>query len=176
MNIFKRIIRYFDALSHDIRLLNLKNCCIFSVIFFILGIGSWIICGRIDDATIFYIFPRCAISIIYAYILWGISFAFVGFIFAGVIFGCEKYKRANAYKIALFIIIMQVFTYCVYPVFFGAVAPLITFILLLIAILFCFLAIMASFKFYCLWTICISIHFLWLLYNCYVCLAFAFVN
>ncbi len=176
MNVLKRVMKYFDHLSHEIKLLDLKKSCIFSCVFLVLGIISWIIGGRVDKVTLFYIFPRCALPILYAFLLWGISFCFCGFILGGVIFGCEKYKRTRAYKIALFVIIMQIFTLCIYPLFFGALAPIVAFIITLVAMMFCFLAIMASFKLYCLWTVCLSIHFLWLLYNSYVALAFAFVN
>ena len=176
MNALKSVMRYFDQLAHEIRLLNLKKCCIFSCIFLVLGIFSWIVGGRVDKVTVFYIYPRCAIPILYAFLLWGVSFCFCGFVLGGVVFGCEKYKRQKTYKIGFFICIMQMFTLCVYPLFFGALAPLVAFAILLISMMFCFLAIMASFKIYCLWTICLSIQFLWLLYNAYVSLAFAFVN
>lgn len=176
MNIFKKTMQYFDRLTHEIKQLNLKKCCIFSIIFLLLGVISWLIGGWVDEVTVFFIFPRSAIPLLYAFLLWGISFCFCGFIFAGVLFGCEKYRRNKTYKICLFIVIMQIFTLCVYPMFFGALAPLMTFILLLISLLFCFLAIMASIKVYCLWTICLCVQFLWLLYNSYIALAFAFVN
>lgn len=176
MNIFKRTMQYFDKLAYEIKLLNFKKCCIFSIAFLILGVVSWLIGGWVDKVTMFYIFPRSAIPLLYAFILWGISFAFCGFIFGGVLFSCERYRRHKAYKTALFIIVMQIFILCVYPVFFGALAPLMTFVILLVSLLFCFLAIMSSIKVYCLWTICLCIQFLWLLYNSYISLAFAFVN
>ena len=167
MNVFSKIIKYFDGLSRDIRLLNLKQSLIFSCIFFISGIISWILCGSVDDVTVFLIFPRCALPLIYSYILWGVGFLFIGFVFSGTLFGCERYRRTNAYKIALFIVITHVFTLCAYPVLFGACAPLFAFLLLLLSFLFCFLALMVSFKQYCLWTICILLYSCWLLYNAY---------
>ena len=176
MNVYRKIMRYFDNVSCEIRMLDLKKCCIFSIIFLILGVMSWFVGGWVDEVRMFFIFPRCAIPLFFAFLLWGVSFCFCGFIFAGVLFGCEKYKRAKTHKIALFIIVMQIFTLCVYPMFFGAVAPLMTFILLLISLLFCFLAIMASIRVYCIWSVCLCVQFLWLLYNSYVSLAFAFVN
>ncbi len=176
MNIIKKIFCYFDHINHEIRMLNLKSCAISSAVFLILGVVSWIIGGRTDKISLIYIFPRSALPLIYAFMLWGVAFAFLGFIFGGVLFGCERYKRQKTYKIALFIVITLVFNLCIYPVFFGALSPIITFILLLASLMFCVLAIMASFKVYSLWTVCLCLYFLWLLYNSYVTLAFAFVN
>lgn len=176
MSIFKKIYSYFDSISNEIKLINLKASIICAIISFFLGIISWIIGGNISKIPIIYIFPRSALPLIFAYILWGVAFAFCGFIFGGIIFGCEKFKKSQAYKIGLFIVIMQIFTFCTYPVFFGALSPLITFILFLIAITFCVLGIVASIKVFSLWTICLIFNLLWLIYNCYVTLAFAFVN
>lgn len=176
MSFIKSVILYFDRINREIKMLNLKACTISSGVFLILGVISWIIGGRTDKITSFHIFPRSALPIIYAFLLWGLAFAFLGFIFGGVIFGCEHYKRKRAYKIAFFILIMLVFNLCVYPVFFGALSPIIAFVLLLTSLMFCSLAIMSSFKLYSLWTVCLILYFLWLLYNCYVALAFAFVN
>ena len=176
MNIFSRIIKYFDGLARDVRLLNFKLSCIFSLVFLISGIISWIICGNIDDVTVFIIFPRCAMPLGYVYILWAVGFIFLGFIFAGALFGCERYRRSNAYKIAMFLAMSHIFILCVYPILFGAYAPLIAFLIMLLGILFCFLALIVSFKQYCLWTICIFVYVFWLIYNAYVILAIAFVN
>ena len=144
--------------------------------FFISGILTWILCGSVDSVTVFMILPRCALPIVYSYVLWAIAFLFTGFIFGGVMLGCERFKRSNAYKIALFILLTHVFTLCSYPVLFGAFAPLFAFLLLLLATLFCFLALMISIKQYCLWTICIALYILWMSYNSYVLLAISFAN
>lgn len=176
MNIFKRIFSYFDHINHEIKLINLKACCIFASVFLALGITSWIIGGGADKVKTFFIFPRSALPVLYAFLLWGVGFAFLGFIVGGVLLGCEKYRRKSAHKITFFLIITLIFNLCVYPVFFGALSPIISFVLLLVSLMFCSLAIIASFRVYALWTVCISLYFLWLLYNCYVSLAFAFVN
>lgn len=176
MSVLKKIMSYFDHINHEIKMLNLKACAISSGIFLILGIVSWIIGGRTDKVTIIYILPRSALPLIYAFLLWAVAFAFLGFIFGGVLFGCERYRRKSTYKIAFFVVITLIFNLCIYPVFFGALSPIIAFVLLLSSIMFCALAIIASFKVYALWTVCLSLYFLWLLYNAYVTLAFAFVN
>ena len=176
MNVFKKIFNYFDNISHEIKLINLKASIICAITSLIFGITSWIIGGSINKIPIIYIYPRSALPLAFAYILWGIEFAFCGFIFGGIIFGCEKFKRYQAYKIGMFIIIMQIFIFCIYPIFFGALSPLIAFIILLITIVFCFLSIIASIKIFPLWTICLIFNLLWLIYNSYVTLAFAFIN
>lgn len=176
MNAIKRILNYFDRVYNEIKMINLKSCAICSVIFLCLGILSWIIGGRTDKIRLIYIFPRCALPIVYEFILWGIAFAFLGFVLGGVMFGCERYKRQMSSKISLFIVITHIFTLLVYPVFFGAMSPIISFVLLLISLMFCALAILSSFKLYSLWTVCLSLYFIWLAYNLYVSLAFAFVN
>ncbi len=176
MKFIRKVHCYSDKISHEIRLMNVKKMLISGLIFLLIGIVSWFVGGSPDEVNIFFVFPRSALPIFYAYTIWGISFLFCGIIFGGVLFGCEKYKRGHSSKIALFICIMQLFTICVYPVFFGALSPFIAFLLLLISLLFCTLAIMSCVKLYSLWTMCLSIHFLWLLYNCYLSLAFTFVN
>lgn len=173
---FKKICCFIDGISHDIRLLNLKKSGIFSLVFLVLGVISWIIGGRTDKVTIYYIFPRLALPIGFAFFLWAISFALCGFLFSAVLFGCEKYKRNRAQKTAVLIAIMFLFTLCIYPLFFGAMSSILTFFSLLVALLFCFFAIISSIKLYSLWTIVLGVHFLWLLYNAFLALAFAFVN
>ena len=176
MNVIKKILCYFDKIYGEIKRINIKACLISSAVFFVLGIFSWIIGGRTDKVRILYIFPRSALPIVYEFILWGVAFMFLGFIFGGILFGCERYKRQFASKISLFIIISFIFTLCVYPVFFGALSPIFSFVLLLISLMFCALAILSSFKLYSLWTVCLTLYFLWLIYNLYVSLAFTFVN
>lgn len=173
---FKKIGNFIEGISHDIRLLNLKKSIIFSLVFLVLGILSWVIGGRTDKVTLFYIFPRLALPTSIALFMWALSFAFCGFIFSAIVFGCEKYKRRVAQKIGILMSIMFLFTLCVYPLFFGALSPILTFFALLISLLFCFFAITSSIKLYSLWTILLGIHFLWLVYNTFLALAFAFVN
>ena len=176
MNIFKKIFHYFDNISHEIKLINLKACAICSIVSFILGIISWIIGGSTGNVLVFYVFPHCTLPLTLAYMLWGIAFLFCGFIFGGILFGCEKFRRQQALKVCLFILIMQIFTFCIYPAFFGALSPFITLILILLAIIFCLFSIIAAYKMFSLWTICLIFYLLWLIYNCYITLAFAFVN
>lgn len=173
---FKKISNFVDGISHDIRLLKLKKSIIFSVIFLVLGMLSWLVGGRTDKVTIFYIFPRLALPTGVALFMWAISFAFCGFVFSAIVFGCEKYKRHSAQKIGILLSIMFLFTLCVYPLFFGALSPILTFFALLLSLLFCFFAIVSSMKLYSLWTILLGIHFLWLVYNTFLSIAFAFVN
>ena len=176
MNLLKKIYNYFDNVSHEIKLIRLKPCAIFSLAFFLLGLASWFIGGSTNKVILFSIFPRSALPIAYAYVLWGISFAFCGFIFGGIVFGCEKFKRHHTFKICTFIIVMQIFVLCVYPVFFGAHSPFIAFVLLLLSAIFCIFSIIASYRIYSLWTVCLIFYLLWLIYNCYISLAFIFIN
>ena len=176
MKLFKRISCFFDKIAHEIRMIKLKDMLIFSGIFLILGIISWIVGGRANRIVLLYDFPRSAISIGFMFVLWGASFIFCGAILSGILLGCEKYRRHRAYKIALYIIIMQIFTFMLYPLFFGAIAPFIAFLANIIALFFCMLSILSSYRLYSLWTVCLCLHFLWLFYNAYVCLAFIFIN
>ena len=149
---------------------------IFAIMFLLLGIMSWIIGGKTNRVVLLYSFPRCAIGISFAFIFWGISFALCGCIFCGILYGCERYKRRISYKICLYISLMQIFILTTYPLFFGACAPFIAFLAFLISIFFCILAISSAFKHFSLWTVILSMHLLWLVYNSYVCLAFIFIN
>lgn len=176
MNIFKRILNYFDCVTHEIKQINVKAGLICGIISLILGIVSWVIGGKTANVSLIFIFPRSALPLIYAFILWGVSFIFIGFIIGGLLFSCDKFKRQKSYRPLLFIALMQLVTLCVYPVFFGSLSPFISFILLLIALVFCVFSIISTFKYFPFWTICLIIHFLWLLYNSYIALAFAFVN
>ena len=157
-------------------MIKLRHTIIFSGIFFILGIVSWIIGGGTNRVVLMYTFPRCAINVVFMFFFWGFSFIYCGAILAGTLFGCKKYIRHKAYKSGLYIIIMQLFTLMLYPLFFGAIAPFITLLANIVALLFCLLSIISSYRIYSLWTICLCLHFLWLFYNSYVCLAFIFIN
>ena len=176
MKLIKRISCFFDRISHEIRMIKIKYMLIFALIFLILGIASWIIGGGVNRVMLLYTFPRSAIHIGFMFILWGLSFLLCGTIFAGVLFGCEKYKRQKAYKIGLYIALMQIFTLIIYPLFFGAIAPFIALLSILVSIFLCFLAIISAYRIYSMWTICLGLHFLWLLYNGYICLAFILIN
>ena len=176
MKVIKRISGFFDNISHDIRLFSLKPSLIIGAITSCLGLASWIIGGRPDKVTLFFLFPRSAISIGFMYILWLISFAFAGIIIGGMLFGCEKFKRREASKAITFIVLSFLLTLCIYPIFFKCLAPFITFVFILAALFFCFLAIMASIRIYSLWSLCLMIHLLWLFYNGYLAFAIALIN
>lgn len=167
---------FFDRIEHDIRLFNLKPALIIGAITLSLGILGWIIGGSSDRALLLYMFPRSAISVGFMYFLWGIAFTFVGIIIGGILFGCEKYKRRESTKSAVFVIISLIFAICVHPMFFRCLAPFITFVFLLVSIFFCFLAIMSVVRIYSLWSICLMIHMLWLAYNGYLAFAIALIN
>ena len=176
MKAIKKISGFFDRIEHDIRLFNLKPSLIIGAVTLSIGIISWILGGRADKVMLFFLFPRSAISIGFMYFLWGISFAFIGLTIGGIIFGCEKYKKRESSKIVTFIIVSFIFTLCVYPTFFRGLAPFITFIFITISVFFCLLAIIASVRLYSLWSICLIIHFLWLIYNGYLAFAIAIIN
>ena len=176
MKILRKIGSFFDRIEHDIRLFSLKPSLIICAITFGLGVVSWIFGGSIDRVSLIYIFPRSAVSIGFMYFLWGISFAFVGFVFGGVLFGCEKYKKRETVKILVFVIMSFVLTLCVPSLFFKCMAPFFTFVFILAATLFCFLAITASIRVYSLWSLCLIVHLLWLIYNGYLAFAIALIN
>lgn len=176
MKLFRKISCFFDRITREIRMIRLKHILIFSLIFLLSGIVSWIIGGGTNRVMLLYIFPRSAINIGFMYILWGVSYIFCGAILAGVLFGCEKYWKHKTYKVALYVILMQIFILIIYPLFFGATAPFLSFLAIVIASTFCLLSILVCVRIYSLWTVCLCLHFLWLLYNGYICLAFIFIN
>ena len=176
MKILKKIGNFFDRIEHDIRLFSIKPSLIVGLITFGLGVVSWIVGGSIDRVSLIYIFPRSAVSIGFMYFLWGISYVFIGIIIGGILFGCEKYKRREALKILVFIILSFILTLCVHPLFFKCMAPFFTFLFILVACVFCFLAISAAVRIYSMWSLCLMLHFLWLIYNCYLAFAIALIN
>ena len=176
MRFIKKINFFFDRISHDIRLTNIKFSLIISSITLILGIFSWIVGGRTDKVMLLYIFPRGALSIGIMYFFWALSFITIGIIIGGAASGCEKYKRREAFKTVTFLFLSFLCSLCVYPLFFKSLSPLIAFFVLLVSSFFTFLALISSYRIYSLWTICIVIHLLWLLYNSYISIIIALIN
>ena len=176
MKILRRIDNFFNGVNHDLKLFNAKSSLAIGVITLILGIISWFVGGRADRVTLFFIFPRSAMPLGLMYFLWAISFAFIGIILGGVLFGCEKYKRRDSTKIAVFLILSYLFSLCFYTVFFKTLSPFITFILIIISEIFCLLAILSSIRCYALWSLCMILHMLWLIYNGYVAISIALIN
>ncbi|MBE6673702.1 MAG: hypothetical protein E7596_01190 [Ruminococcaceae bacterium] len=176
MKFVRRINIFFDRIEHDIRLFAIKPSIILSCFSLFLGILSWVIGGRADRVMLIYIFPRSAISLEIMYFLWALSFAFIGLIVGGVIFGCEKYKKREAGKIVVFLILTLLFMLCVHPTFFKSLSPFFAFVFLLLAGFFCLLAIFASIRIYSLWTICLTMHLFWLLYNGFLALTITLIN
>ncbi len=176
MKIFKRVGCFLDGMGHDIRLFNAKPSLIIGGITLFFGIISWIVGGMGERLLLIYIFPRSALPLGFMYFMWALSFVFIGIIIGGVIFGCEKYRRKEAIKIAIFLAASFLFTIFIYPVFFRAMAPFMTFVIIFVSLLFCFLALMASVRIYSLWTLCIGVHMLWLIYNGYLSLCISLIN
>ena len=176
MKIINRISSIFDRISHDIRLTNIKPSLILASITLFLGIFSWIAGGRPDKVTLLYIFPRCAISLTIMYLLWAVYFICIGFTIGGITFGCEKFKKREAVKSTTLLIISFMCTLSVYALFFICLSPLITFLVLLVSAFFTFLALMTCAKIYSLWTICIVIHLIWILYNSYIAIIITLIN
>ena len=176
MRLFKRINCFVDGIGHDIRLFNPKSSLVFGGITLILGIISWMIGGRGDKMLLVYIFPRIALPLGLMYFMWALSFFLLGMIIGGVAYGCEKYKRKESVKAVIFLVASYIFTLFIYPVFFRSMAPFITFLIIMISVFFCILAIVASSRIYSLWTLCIGIYLLWLLYNSYLSLCVALIN
>ena len=176
MNIFKKINCFFDKLSHDIKVFNPRVCLITAGITLLLGIFSWLVGGRADRVMVLYMFPRCALSLGLMYFLWALSFAFIGLVFGGLAFGCEKYKKREITKAIIFLLISFVLTLLIYCVFFKFAAPFFTFIIILMAEIFCFFAIMSSIRTNALWTLCLIFHLIWLGYNGYLSFAISIIN
>ena len=176
MVIIKKLDSFFSKLGHDISLFNPKPSLIVSAVTLCFGIISWLIGGTTDKAMVFFLFPRSAVPLGLMYFLWGISFAFVGLIIGGLLFGCEKYKKKDSLKTVIFIAFSLFFTFCIHSSFFRSLSPFLTFILIFVAEIFCFLAIMSAIRYHALWSICLILHFLWLFYNGYVSISISLIN
>ena len=176
MKLFRRISCYFDRITYEIKSINKLKTLIFMGIFLILGVFSWILGGKVDRVFLLYTFPACAMGIVFAFLLWGLFFILCGFIFAGIAFGCKRYRRNISYKICLYIILMFIFILTFYPLFMGARAPFIALISILVSILFCLMAILSAYRYFSLWNVALILYGLWLIYNAYVCLAFILIN
>ena len=176
MKLFRKISGFIDRMGHDIKLFSVKPALIVGGITLLLGMLSWVVGGRIDKVMLIYIFPRSAFSLGLMYFMWALFFLFLGIIIGGVAFGCEKYKRKESVKAVIFLVVSLLFTLLIYPVFFKSMAPFITFIIIFISAFFCLMALMTCSRIYSLWTICIAIYMLWLIYNGYLSLCIALIN
>ena len=176
MRSLNRCFGFFNRISCDFRKIKTKSALIVSVIYFVLGLLIWIFGGSVHRVLLIYVFPKSAIPLGIMYILWGISFLICGFILGALLFNYDKYKKQYSYKISALLVIMQLFTFIAYPLFFGANSPFVSFLSYVIALIFCFFAISFSIKIYSLWSICLILHFVWLLYNAYIALAFSMIN
>ena len=173
---FKKIECYLTSLYHEIKRINVRGALCFGVGFLIVGIISWILGLKNAHLASFYIMPRCALPFFYAHLGWAISFFFIGVIFGGILLGCEQLKKKYSVKIVFLLAFTYLFSLCAHPIFFGNFSPFLAFIVLLASLLFCLLTIIASIKAYKLWTICLFVELIWLIYNLYTALAFSFVN
>ena len=176
MRLFKNLNCFFDSLSRDIRMFNVKASLFCGTITLVFGIISWLIGGMANNAMLIYIFPRSAISISIMYFLWAIFFFMIGIIIGGIFFNHEKFRRRENTKMLIFLLFSYMFSLCIYPIFFKSISPFICFLIILVAIAFCFFAICISIKTYSLWTMLLGMHILWLFYNCYVSLAVSIIN
>lgn len=163
-------------MNRETRTVKWKGVLIFSLIFLFSGLVSWCLGGPPNNVLLFYIFPRCALPIPVMYFLWFVSFAYLGFVFGGIFTSCEKFRKREAHKILFFIFLSHIIVLSTYPIFFKALSPFVNFIVLLISIILALFAFLLSIKQYTIWTYCILLHIIWLVYNGYVSMAFAFIN
>lgn len=170
------ISRFFHRINREIRMICLKKNIFLGAIFLVIGALIWILCADYGGVAYFWTFPQSAMPVFLMYLIWAISFFFVGMLISACLHGIEKFRRHLIYKDILLLIIMQVFSYICYPLFFGACAPFLSFLALLVASISCFIAMVSMAKFFSLWTILLSMHFLWLLYNAYVSISFSIIN
>lgn len=176
MLFFKKVESYISGLYKEIKQINVKGCLIFGVSFLIIGAISWLLGIKNAHMASFYVMPRCALPYLYAHIGWGISFFFFGIIIGGILLSCEKFKRKFSLKIVFLLAFGFLFALCAHPIFFGTLSPFLSFIVLIASFLFCLLALVASIKDYKLWSICLIVELIWLIYNLYCAIAFSFVN
>lgn len=172
----KRVFRSFDRVGIEIKKASLKKLLLFGFLFLFFGALICFAGGEISRIVYLYKRPAGAITYPTMHILWGISFFLSGVIFAGILYGCEKYRRHITYKILLMIILMQLCAYLSYPLFFKATAPFLAFLALAIAIILCIFAIFSSYRIYTLWTTMLVVKCVWLVYIAYIYLGFSIIN
>lgn len=175
MKLFYGFRCFFDRVSREIKRIKFKQSLIFALIFLVIGIVDCIISGSINPIFYMYILPKSTLSLPLFYIFWFVSLLFCGVIFSGIL-NVEKFRKNNTFKVILCVALMMLFTYISYPLFFISLAHFFTIVSLLCTMLFCLYAIILCKKISFLWTMCLSIHFLWLLYNFYICIAISIIN
>ena len=168
--------RFILRINKEIKILCAKKALICGLIFLFIGIINWILCSNRVRVAFFWEIPKCAMPIFLLYLIWAVSYFLLGVMISACFNGIERFRRNLIYKDILILVIMQVFTYISYALFLGASAPFLAFLSLFIASFACFIEIICLGKYFSLWTIFLVIHFLWLLYNAYICLAFAIIN
>lgn len=170
------VSRFIARINKEIKTLCTRKILIWGLIFLGIGLLNWILCSNGVRVALFWSVPRCAMPIFLIYFVWAVSYFLIGALIFACFYGIEKFRRHLIYKDILILIIMQLFTYISYSLFWGASAPFLSFLALLVAAFVCFIEILSLGKYFSLWTILLAIHFTWLLYNAYVCLAFAIIN
>lgn len=167
---------FFNRIDKEIRLICLRKSLIWGAVFLSLGVFIWILSSDYGSVVHFWSTPKCAFPLFLMYFLWGCSFFFIGALLCSCVCGIEKFRRRLIYKDILMLFIMQIFSYIAYPLFFGACAPFLAFLSLLIASVACFVVLISIARYFSIWTIALGIHFAWLLYNAYVAISFSIIN
>ena len=173
MSIFSK---FFSRINKELKTVCTKRALILGLIFLAIGILNWILCSNGVRVACFWQFPRTAMPVFLVYFFWAISYFLIGVLISACFNGIERFRRHLIYKDILVLVIMQVFSYISYSLFWGASAPFLAFLALMIASCACLIEIVSLAKYFSVWTIFLSIHLMWLLYNAYVSLAFAIIN
>lgn len=172
----KNFCSFFNRINREIRLICIKKALIFGIVSMAIGILSWIFCGTTGKIIFLWTAPKGAMPIFFTYIIWAVSFFYIGFVFSGIIYGINKICRKLIYKDLLLLIIMQIFTCMAYPLFFCAIAPFLSFVSLLLACACCVMAIKSLLKYYSTWSILLIMHCFWLFYNAYIAISYSLIN
>ncbi|MBQ3589473.1 MAG: tryptophan-rich sensory protein [Clostridia bacterium] len=176
MKCIKTIKNYLKRCSNECRRTQFKLGLLVGAIFLLIAIFVWSFGKNSHRILSIYLFPKFAMPLMIMYVLWSLIYIIIGFSVFSMMFNCESYKKHISQKIIFLICMSVLFSFFSYLLFFSANAPLMTFLMYLVAIVFVALAFVESRKVFTLWTMMIFMYFLWLVYNSIVCLSFLIIN
>lgn len=146
------------------------------LIFLFSGILSLWIGGNPRSLLLHLTIPGYAIGVLWLGFFGAIQFSLSGAVFGILYSHGEAHRKPLAYKGAIQVITMHLFTIFSYPLFFVVLAWNLSLIAVLIALLFCLSAIIVALRVHILSAIALVAHFLWLLYMIFLYGGIIFMN
>ncbi len=176
MKCIRRIKSFCNRCSNECKRINIKVGLLVGALLALIAIFVWSFGNNTHKILAIYTFPKFALPLMFMYIIWAMIYFMLGITVFAVLFNCESYKRYFSQKIAFLLIMSVLFSYFSYLLFFSANAPLLTFIMYLITIVFAILSFVECKKIYILWSIVVMLYIFWLIYNAIISLSFLIIN